>query len=53
MKDGLLVITLLGRSFLITSQRSLNQCLESLVQKIQHGVVVNLEKVMTEGTMTD
>lgn len=38
-----------GRSFLITSQRSLNQCLESLVQKIQHGVVVNLEKVTTEG----
>jgi integrator complex subunit 6 len=39
----------LGRSFLINSQRALQQCLESLVQKIQIGVVVNLEKVMSEG----
>ncbi|CAF1395848.1 unnamed protein product [Adineta steineri] len=38
-----------GRSFLITSQRTLYQCLESLVQKIQIGVVVNLEKVLSEG----
>ncbi|CAF2136630.1 unnamed protein product [Rotaria magnacalcarata] len=38
-----------GRSYLITSQRALLQCLESLVQKIQIGVVVNLEKVISEG----
>jgi integrator complex subunit 6 len=38
-----------GRSYLITTQRALLQCLESLVQKIQVGVVVNLEKVLTEG----
>ena len=39
----------LGRSYLISSQRALLQCLESLVQKIQIGVVVNLEKVISEG----
>ena len=33
-----------GRSYSITTQRMLNQCLESLVAKIQAGVVVNLEK---------
>ncbi len=39
----------IGRSYLISSQRTLLQCLESLVQKIQIGVVVNLEKVISEG----
>lgn len=33
-----------GRSYLISSQRMLFQCLESLVAKIQPGVVVNFEK---------
>lgn len=33
-----------GRSYLISSQRMLYQCLESLVAKIQPGVVINLEK---------
>ncbi|XP_041439143.1 integrator complex subunit 6-B isoform X1 [Xenopus laevis] len=33
-----------GRSYSVTSQRILNQCLESLVQKIQSGVVINFEK---------
>ena len=33
-----------GRSYLISSQRMLYQCLESLVSKIQPGVVVNFEK---------
>lgn len=33
-----------GRSYLISSQRALMQCLESLVSKIQPGVVINLEK---------
>jgi integrator complex subunit 6 len=33
-----------GRSYLISSQRMLYQCLESLVAKIQPGVVMNFEK---------
>ncbi|KAG9349200.1 hypothetical protein JZ751_027643 [Albula glossodonta] len=33
-----------GRSYSVLSQRMLNQCLESLVQKIQSGVVINFEK---------
>uniref|UniRef100_A0A8C5LTZ8 Integrator complex subunit 6 n=1 Tax=Leptobrachium leishanense TaxID=445787 RepID=A0A8C5LTZ8_9ANUR len=33
-----------GRSYSVCSQRMLNQCLESLVQKVQSGVVINFEK---------
>ncbi|XP_018410562.1 PREDICTED: integrator complex subunit 6-like [Nanorana parkeri] len=33
-----------GRSYCVRSQRMLNQCLESLVQKVQSGVVINFEK---------
>lgn len=33
-----------GRSYSISSQRSLMQCLESVIQKIQGGVVVHFEK---------
>lgn len=33
-----------GRSYAVTSQRMLVQCLESLVQKVQSGVVINFEK---------
>uniref|UniRef100_A0A673KF62 Integrator complex subunit 6-like n=1 Tax=Sinocyclocheilus rhinocerous TaxID=307959 RepID=A0A673KF62_9TELE len=33
-----------GRSYSVFSQRMLIQCLESLVQKIQSGVVINFEK---------
>ena len=33
-----------GRSYLISTQRMLLQCLESLVAKIQAGVVINFEK---------
>ncbi|KAJ8383614.1 hypothetical protein AAFF_G00216870 [Aldrovandia affinis] len=33
-----------GRSYSVLSQRMLNQCLESVVQKIQSGVVINFEK---------
>ncbi|KAI5107416.1 integrator complex subunit 6 [Silurus meridionalis] len=33
-----------GRSYSVFSQRMLNQCLESLVQKIHSGVVLNFEK---------
>ncbi|XP_056418011.1 integrator complex subunit 6 isoform X3 [Hyla sarda] len=33
-----------GRSYCVFSQRTLNQCLESLVQKVQSGVVINFEK---------
>ena len=38
------VCLLAGRSYSVFSQRMLNQCLESLVQKIQSGVVINFEK---------
>ena len=34
----------LGRSYCVRTQRMLNQCLESLVQKVQSGVVINFEK---------
>lgn len=44
------IVSRVGRSYVISSQRALLQCLESLVQKIQIGVVVNLEKVISEGT---
>lgn len=43
-----------GRSYSVFSQRMLNQCLESLVQKIQSGVVINFEKTgpdPTEGAL--
>lgn len=33
-----------GRSYSVFSQRMLNQCLESLVQKILSGVVIKFEK---------
>ncbi|CAH1103951.1 unnamed protein product [Psylliodes chrysocephalus] len=34
-----------GRSYCITSHRMLNQCIDSLVQKVQNGVVINFEKI--------
>ncbi|XP_077001338.1 integrator complex subunit 6-like isoform X6 [Tamandua tetradactyla] len=34
-----------GRSYCVRTQRMLNQCLESLVQKVQSGVVINFEKM--------
>ncbi|XP_042896207.1 integrator complex subunit 6 [Parasteatoda tepidariorum] len=34
-----------GRSYAVISQRMLMQCLESLVQKLQGGVVINFEKI--------
>ena len=34
-----------GRSYSITSQRMLMQCVDSLVLKVQSGVVVNFEKI--------
>ncbi|KAF7648985.1 hypothetical protein LDENG_00148660, partial [Lucifuga dentata] len=34
-----------GRSYCVRTQRMLNQCLESLVQKVQSGVVLHFEKV--------
>ncbi|XP_029458665.1 integrator complex subunit 6 isoform X2 [Rhinatrema bivittatum] len=33
-----------GRSYCVYSQRMLSQCLESLVQKVQSGVVIHFEK---------
>lgn len=34
----------IGRSYCVRTQRMLNQCLESLAQKVQSGVVINFEK---------
>ena len=34
-----------GRSYAVSSQRMLHQCLESIVQKTQPGVVINFEKI--------
>ena len=34
-----------GRSYSVTSQRMLHQCIDSLVQKLQSGVVIHFEKV--------
>ncbi len=34
-----------GRSYLIMSKVALNQCIESLTQKCQPGVVVHFEKI--------
>ncbi|XP_073711249.1 integrator complex subunit 6 isoform X2 [Misgurnus anguillicaudatus] len=42
-----------GRSYSVFSQRMLNQCLESLVQKIQSGVVINFEKTGPDPTPTE
>jgi integrator complex subunit 6 len=38
-----------GRSYKIRSQYVLNQCIESLVQKAQPGVVINFDPVFKEG----
>lgn len=40
-----MVILVLGRSYCITSHRMLMQCIDSLVQKVQSGVVINFEKI--------
>jgi len=34
-----------GRSYAVTSSRVLHQCIESLVQKLQSGVVIHFEKI--------
>lgn len=34
-----------GRSYSITTHRMLHQCIDSLVQKVQAGVVIHFEKV--------
>ncbi|XP_043927615.1 integrator complex subunit 6 [Protopterus annectens] len=46
-----------GRSYSVFTQKMLNQCLESLSQKVQSGVVIHFEKVgaesKSEGTWSD
>ncbi|XP_073469340.1 integrator complex subunit 6 isoform X2 [Aquarana catesbeiana] len=42
-----------GRSYCVFSQRMLNQCLESLAQKVQSGVVINFEKSGPDPSLTD
>ncbi|KAJ8865646.1 hypothetical protein PR048_033166 [Dryococelus australis] len=39
-----------GRSYCITSHRMLMQCIDSLVQKVQSGVVINFEKIGPDPT---
>ena len=34
-----------GRSYAVTSHRMLHQCIDSLVQKLQSGVVIHFEKI--------
>lgn len=41
----LLLFFFQGRSYCVRTQRMLNQCLESLVQKVLSGVVINFEKM--------
>ncbi|KAM6923892.1 integrator complex subunit 6 [Xenentodon cancila] len=41
-----------GRSYCVRTQRMLNQCLESLVQKVQSGVVINFEKTGPDPPLT-
>ncbi|XP_022906300.1 integrator complex subunit 6-A [Onthophagus taurus] len=41
-----------GRSYCITSHRMLNQCIDSLVQKVQNGVVINFEKIGPDPPLT-
>ncbi|KAM5180403.1 integrator complex subunit 6 [Mantella aurantiaca] len=42
-----------GRSYCVFSQRMLNQCLESLAQKVQSGVVINFEKSGPDPPLSD
>lgn len=41
----IITLFLSGRSYCITSHRMLMQCIDSLVQKVQSGVVINFEKI--------
>ncbi|XP_014670851.1 PREDICTED: integrator complex subunit 6-B-like [Priapulus caudatus] len=42
-----------GRSYCVASQRQLNQCIESLVQKVQPGVVIHFLKIGPEPPPVD
>ncbi|EEB20415.1 dice1/dead/H box polypeptide, putative [Pediculus humanus corporis] len=42
-----------GRSYSITSHRMLMQCIDSLVQKVQSGVVINFEKIGPDPSPVD
>ncbi len=44
-KPKILFFSTPGRSYAVSSQRMLHQCLESIVQKTQPGVVINFEKI--------
>ena len=35
----------IGRSYAVRTHRMFQQCIESLVQKVQSGVVINFEKI--------
>lgn len=53
LKDFFSHCVCIGRSYSVFSQRMLNQCLESLVQKIQSGVVINFEKTGPDPSPTE
>jgi len=42
-----------GRSYAVTSSRVLHQCIESLVQKLQSGVVIHFEKIGSDPPLLD
>ena len=39
-----------GKSYLVTNQKSLVQCMESLTQKLQSGVVIHFKKIGGKGS---
>lgn len=41
-----------GRSYAITTHRMLHQCIESIAQKVQAGVVLHFEKYGPDPTIT-
>lgn len=39
-----------GKSYVLTNQKSLVQCMESLTQKLQPGVVISFKKIGTKAS---
>ncbi len=39
-----------GKSYLVTNQKSLVQCMEALSQKLQPGVVMHFKKIAGKGS---
>ena len=45
MRELVVLCHCTGKSYLVTNQKSLVQCMESLTQKVQPGVVINFQKI--------